>query len=106
MNFDANTIINVDVNFIGNSSKATVDNWLVWARKEQVHPKVIEFIEANPNDLMPEDGTTNPRQWAKMSNLMNSCFFDGVSGNVNAFYNSLLGADRNARFQAFTPNGS
>lgn len=94
--------MNIDVDFSGNSTKATVDNWLEWARKEELDPKVIAFIEANPNDLMPEDGSTNPRQWAKMSNFLTSCFFDGVSGNVNAFYNALLGAERNARFQAFT----
>lgn len=90
------------VDFSGNSTKATVENWLEWARKEGVHPKVIAFIEANPSDLNPEDGSTNPRQWAKMSNFLTSCFFEGVAGNVNAFYNALLGVERNARFQEFT----
>ena len=94
--------MNIDVDFSGNSTKATVENWLEWARKEKVHPKVIAFIEANPGDLTPEDGSTNPRQWAKMSNFLTSCFFEGVAGNVNAFYNALLGVERNARFQAFT----
>jgi hypothetical protein len=82
--------------------KALADDWLVFARAAGVHPKVLAFIEANPGDLFPDDESTNPRKWVIVSNFLVSCFFEGVGGAVDTYYNALLGKERYARFKAFT----
>lgn len=92
----------MNVDFSGNNTKAFVDNWLAFARKEGVHPKVIAFIEENPDDLFPEDGPANPRKWVIVSNLMVSAFFEDCRGSVDTYYNVLVGAERYARFKQFT----
>lgn len=97
---------NMEYTMIANNKmidlKAFADDWLNYARLNGFHPKVIAFIEANPRDLFPEDGSSLLGQWAKVSNFLVSNFFDGVGGNVDGIFNMLVGAQRYARFKAFT----
>lgn len=43
--------------------------WLVWAEKNNIHPKIRAFIMANPDALLekPSTGTACPREWANLS---------------------------------------
>lgn len=42
--------------------------WLGWARQTGVHPKVIQFVEADPNIF--EDPRSNPRAWTYVARVL------------------------------------
>lgn len=42
--------------------------WLLWAKGNSIHPKVIDFIEQSPGVF--DDPETNPRAWAYVSRLL------------------------------------
>lgn len=53
--------------------KDDVENWLVWARDNKIHPAVIGFITFKPTSLFDMDGQTldrgwpSPRAWERVS---------------------------------------
>jgi hypothetical protein len=42
--------------------------WCAWARTANVHPKVVAFVEGNPNIF--KDPQSNPRAWTYVSRLL------------------------------------
>lgn len=47
----------------------SAQEWLAWAERNGIHPKIRAFIMANPDALLekPSTGTACPREWANLS---------------------------------------
>jgi hypothetical protein len=55
--------------------KASVEDWVEWARAERLHPLIIEYIIKNPDHLMssPDDSEepfSTPRSWHILSDAL------------------------------------
>jgi hypothetical protein len=55
--------------------KASVDDWVEWAKAEKLHPLIIEYIIKNPDHLMspPDDSEepfSTPRSWHILSDAL------------------------------------
>jgi hypothetical protein len=86
--------------------RADVSAWSTWARVNEIHPRIIEFVEHSPHIF--DDPTSNPRAWTYASRLLTEwershgtqellvTVLSGVVGEhwAGAFLQLYLGGDR------------
>jgi len=53
-------------------------SWVVWARRAGIHPKVVAFVEDNPNIFAAADPQSNPRAWTYVSRLLRAFESDAL----------------------------
>jgi hypothetical protein len=64
-----------------------VSEWLVWARAQGVHEKVVQFVESSPRIF--DDPAANPRAWYYASRLLHQWERDG--GDQQLLAHALAG---------------
>jgi hypothetical protein len=70
---------------------ASVDSWVSWARANQVHPKVIEYVETVPNSLDESQGGSNPRSWTYASKTLNAAGAEFLEESPDTIVTALTG---------------
>ena len=101
----ANTISSALVNrFMHVELEANHENWLSWARHNDIHPSVIGFIQYKPDALFHMDdenlerGWPSPRSWERVSKMCQKCPDKDLLRK--AVY-GLVGQGYGAEFMAF-----
>lgn len=101
----ANTISSALANrFMHVELEANHENWLSWARHNDIHPSVIGFIQYKPDALFHMDdenlerGWPSPRSWERVSKMCQKCPDKDLLRK--AVY-GLVGQGYGAEFMAF-----
>lgn len=79
-------------------------HWLVWARENEVHPRVIAYVEADPSVF--DSPASNPRSWAYVSDILGARGQKKVSRTLlQAAVSGCVGPQRGAAFCKFLLDG-
>lgn len=75
---------------------ASVSQWAAWARQPEndIHPKVIEYVESVPNSLDESHGGSNPRSWTYASRTLAAAgaeLLDRSPDTIITALNGLIG---------------
>ena len=84
--------------------QADQENWLSWARHNDIHPSVIGFIQYKPDALFKmedenlERGWPSPRAWERVSRMCHDCPSKDL---LRKMVYGLVGNGYGAEFMAF-----
>lgn len=75
---------------------ASVSQWAAWARQPEndIHPKVVEYVESVPNSLDESHGGSNPRSWTYASRTLAAAgaeLLDRSPDTIITALNGLIG---------------
>ena len=87
--------------FIRVNVTANPANWLSWAKDQGVHPAVLEYVSLLTDPFGDPAGSSNPRAWTYVSNLLNaspdvSCLGELQAGALAAAIAGLVGSQHSA----------
>jgi hypothetical protein len=70
---------------------AAVEPWAAWARANDIHPKIIEYVETVPNSLDESQGGSNPRSWTYASRALKAAGAELLERSPNTLVTALIG---------------
>ncbi len=70
---------------------ASVKSWTAWARANDVHPKVIEYVETVPHSLDESSGGVNPRSWTYASRALHAAGAELLERSPDTIVTALNG---------------
>jgi len=70
---------------------ASVKSWTAWARANDVHPKVIEYVETVPHSLDESAGGVNPRSWTYASRALQAAGAELLERSPDTIVTALNG---------------
>lgn len=70
---------------------ASVESWAAWARANDIHPKVVEYVETVPNSLDDSHGGSNPRSWAYASRTLKAAGAELLERSPDTLVTALNG---------------
>jgi hypothetical protein len=90
--------------------QADTDEWLAWARQNEIHPSILQYLKARPDHLLSaqtkEDAPfSTPRSWHMLSDALYAYQeTDFTAENIQVLAAGCLSAQHAGQFSAFARN--